>query len=433
MEHFPYPGWAGRGPALQPNQRRHHRHWQESRGSVTLAKLRPLLVPVQKPRVLLIFSDDFSGVRPALEAALQRGGCDVISVRNSLSRLGWRSHWLRLTVIGSALFHYRRRARLMLERTPAAFAARSRACKAIVDAHPQTNVVMLLAANFDNYWGTPRPPGKQFVIYTDYMNLLSKGLPEHGHVLDERNTLAHWNELERRILHAQDHVFVMGKHVRPAMAMAYGIAENKLTVAGAGPGLDVDIERDGIQKNRNARRILFVGKLPEKKGLGVLMAAFATVRAVYPDAELHVVTGSQVAGPGIVFHGKTSDAALKALFYSANVFCMPAYKEPLGLVYIEAMLAKCACIGTFTGSMPELIEDGVTGGLVEPGDHAALAQQMISMFSEPDRTRNMGEAGYLRAREYWNWDAVVQRMLPLLTASSRLSSVPTEIDQPAEA
>jgi glycosyltransferase involved in cell wall biosynthesis len=173
----------------------------------------------------------------------------------------------------------------------------------------------------------------------------------------------------------------------------------------------VDIERDRGMKDPSNRSILFVGKLAKVKGLEVLLQAFARVRAAYPDAVLHVVTGNPVAAPGVVFHGKLSERELKDLFYACNVFTMPAFKEPLGLVFLEAMWSKCACIGTYTGSMPEMIRDGETGYLVEPGDSAALADRLLVLLADPLKTRSMGEGGYAAARAYWHWDAVVGRML----------------------
>jgi hypothetical protein len=85
--------------------------------------------------------------------ALTSGGCHVVYVRHRLARLGLLKHWFRLWMAVSALFHYGRRARVMLDRTPAALAARSRVCRAIVDEHRGADVVMLIAGNFDNYWG----------------------------------------------------------------------------------------------------------------------------------------------------------------------------------------------------------------------------------------------------------------------------------------
>jgi hypothetical protein len=135
------------------------------------------------PRILLISSDEFSGVRPALMAAFQRAGCDVVYVRQSLRELGYRRYWHLMRMTLDALLQYGGSARAMMERTRSAFIARSRACKAIVDRHPDTDVVLLIAANYNNYWGDNRPSAKQFVIYTNYMNLISKALPDHGFAL----------------------------------------------------------------------------------------------------------------------------------------------------------------------------------------------------------------------------------------------------------
>jgi len=301
----------------------------------------------------------------------------------------------------------------MRDRTYAAYVARSKVSKALVDRHPQIDVVMQLGANWDTYWG-PKPADIQFAVYTDYMNLLSKGLPDFGFPLDERRTYPRWNELERRTLIAQDHVFVMGNHVKPAIAAAYGISDEKIVVVGTGPGLDLDIERDGYPKDYRAQNILFVGKEAGKKGLAVLLRAFARVSSAYPDAVLHVVTGKAVTGRNVVFHGNLDYEQLKELFYRANVFAMPAYKEPLGLVFVEAMWSRVACIGTTVGSMPELIRDGETGYLVEPGDEVGLADRISAMLGDPERTRQMSEHGYAAAKSYWRWDRVVEQMLAAL-------------------
>jgi glycosyltransferase involved in cell wall biosynthesis len=61
--------------------------------------------------------------------------------------------------------------------------------------------------------------------------------------------------------------------------------------------------------------------------------------------------------------------------------------------------------------MPEIIRDGETGYLVEPGDSAALADRLLGLLADPLKTRSMGEDGYAAARAYWHWDAVVGRML----------------------
>lgn len=359
---------------------------------------------------MLISADEFSGVRPALQAALGRAGCEVIYQRQTLRELGLLRYWYGMRIILSAFRVYRRAAWLLRERTRVAFVARSRVNTVLVNRHANADAVILITANsgYRSFRGARRP---RLFIYTDYGNLLSKALPERGFALDERKTPAVWNRLEQETLASQECVFVMGEHVKPAMEAAYGLAADKVVVVGAGPGLDVDIERDAGTKDPAGRSILFVGKLAPVKGLAVLLQAFAIVRAAHPDAVLHVVTGDPVVAPGVVFHHKLDEGALKELFYRCSVFAMPAFKEPLGLVFLEAMWSKCACVGTTTGSMPQIIQDGVTGCLVAPGDVRALAERLEGLLADPAAARAMGERGYAAAKEYWSWDAVVRRML----------------------
>lgn len=85
-------------------------------------------------------------------AAFERAGCEVLFRPQSLRVLGLLRYWHALRMIVSALYVYRRDARVMIERTRAAFVARSRACKAIVDQEANVDVVLLIGANCCNYW-----------------------------------------------------------------------------------------------------------------------------------------------------------------------------------------------------------------------------------------------------------------------------------------
>jgi glycosyltransferase involved in cell wall biosynthesis len=364
----------------------------------------------RKLKVLLISADEFSGVRPGVMAALTRAGCEVVYRRQTLRELGALRYWHLLRMRVSARWLYGRAARVLVERTRAAFIARSRVNSLLVNQHLDVDGVILLIAN-SGYDATLSQRRPRLIIYTDYGNLLSKALPDHGFALYERKVHASWNELEREALLVQDRVYVMGAGVRDAMESAYRMPAGKIIAVGAGPGLDLDVVRDAGVKDASNRTILFVGKLAAVKGLGVLLEAFSAVRAVFSDAVLHVVTVDPVVAPGVVSHQRLSESELKDLFYRCSIFAMPAFKEPLGLVFLEAMLSKCACVGTTVGSMPELIQDGVTGYVVQPGDPSALAARLIDLLGDPVKTRAMGERGYLAVKDYWNWDGVVQRML----------------------
>jgi hypothetical protein len=159
-------------------------------------------------------------------AALERAGCEVIYRRQTLRELGLWRYGYAFWIILSAHWVYRGAARVMRDRTRAAFIARSKVNTRLVERHPAVDAVILITAN-SGYrpFQSPRP---RLAIYTDYGNLLSKALPDRGFALDERKTYSTWNELEREAFLAQDRVFVMGAHVKPALEAAYGIPALKV-------------------------------------------------------------------------------------------------------------------------------------------------------------------------------------------------------------
>jgi alpha-maltose-1-phosphate synthase len=101
----------------------------------------------------------------------------------------------------------------------------------------------------------------------------------------------------------------------------------------------------------------------------------------------------------------------------------PSIYEPLGIVHLEAMACGVAVVGTATGGIPEVIDDGVTGRLV-PIEQAAdgtgtplhperfvedLAKTLTEVVSNPAVARAMGEAGRARAEALFSWDRIAIR------------------------
>ena len=170
-------------------------------------------------------------------------------------------------------------------------------------------------------------------------------------------------------------------------------------------------------------RFLFVGKQWERKGGPVVLRAFARLRGEVPDARL-VIAGPaslSVDQPGVEMLGRVSreDGAPGSMpdqYRRATAFVMPSLYEPLGVAVLEAMAAGLPCIGSTGGALPELIEEGVTGFLVPPGDEEALLARMRELAMTPDLCRTLGEAGAVRYRERFTWDAVAGRMLAAISS-----------------
>ena len=81
--------------------------------------------------------------------------------------------------------------------------------------------------------------------------------------------------------------------------------------------------------------------------------------------------------------------------------------EPFGRVIVEAMLAGRPVIATNAGGVPEIVDDGVSGVLVPPGDVEALVRGVSGLLDAPERAGKLGVAGCERARARFTLDAML--------------------------
>ena len=80
---------------------------------------------------------------------------------------------------------------------------------------------------------------------------------------------------------------------------------------------------------------------------------------------------------------------------SIDLFVMASLWEGFGLVFLEAMAAARPIVATNVSAIPEVVDHGVTGLLVQPRDPQALADAMHTLLSDRERARKMGKAGLL--------------------------------------
>jgi glycosyltransferase involved in cell wall biosynthesis len=91
----------------------------------------------------------------------------------------------------------------------------------------------------------------------------------------------------------------------------------------------------------------------------------------------------------------------------SDALLLPSRVEGFGYVLVEAMAAGIPCIASNASSIPEIVEDGVTGILHAVGDSGAISEAIVDLLSNPERARAMGEAGARVAREKFT----ISRML----------------------
>lgn len=99
----------------------------------------------------------------------------------------------------------------------------------------------------------------------------------------------------------------------------------------------------------------------------------------------------------VLFLGKQNDVHIK--LSQADLFLLPSELESFGLAALEAMACEVPVIATNVGGLPEVIQHGVDGYLVEPGDVQQAAKYAIDLLSRPDRGREMGQLARIHAKK----------------------------------
>jgi glycosyltransferase involved in cell wall biosynthesis len=185
------------------------------------------------------------------------------------------------------------------------------------------------------------------------------------------------------------------------------------------PVEDNEIRPFDPQRVSDPLTILYVGRLEKRKGILDLFEAIPHVLKQAPNVKFMIVgsdnsendrfkrqTGMDYPAyftsrypqlsSRVQFTGAVSDDKLQSLYQSCDLFVAPSLYESFGLIYLEAMNYAKPVIGCRAGGIPEVVDHGVTGLLVEPEAPAALAEAMASLCQSPVKLREMGLAGRQR-------------------------------------
>jgi glycosyltransferase involved in cell wall biosynthesis len=180
----------------------------------------------------------------------------------------------------------------------------------------------------------------------------------------------------------------------------YGYREEDVAVIP--PGVDTEAFSAG-DRNHELPRILFVGGDFERKGGPLLLDVFR--RRLRGRAELVLVTRGSVAGePGVTVHRDISanSAPLRQLYATCDLFVIPTLADCFSLAAMEALASGMPVVATRVGGISDIILEGRTGHLLEPGDSAALGDAVEALIADPKRRREMGVEGRADATRRFN-------------------------------
>ena len=172
--------------------------------------------------------------------------------------------------------------------------------------------------------------------------------------------------------------------------------------------------------------LLTVARLDERKGHRLVFRALSELPAETAAKMTYVVVGKGDAAyteelrrlaaecpVPTIFTGPVANDDLKALYASADVFCMPGEPHPrrvegFGLVYLEAAAQGVPAIASRIGAIPEVVVDGKTGIVIPPADLAALKAAITQLFDDRELLGRLGDNARKWARRF-TWDRCAEQ------------------------
>jgi glycosyltransferase involved in cell wall biosynthesis len=178
--------------------------------------------------------------------------------------------------------------------------------------------------------------------------------------------------------------------------------------------------RASIGSSPDAPVVALVGELNERKQQRVVIEALPHVLEKFPAtrvlfvgdgddrAALEAAVRDRGLQQAVVFTGFRAD--VPEILMGSDALLLPSRVEGFGYVLVEAMAAGIPCIASHVSSIPEIVENGVTGILHAVGDSGAVADAVIDLLSHPEKARAMGETGARVAREKFTISSMLDQV-----------------------
>lgn len=223
--------------------------------------------------------------------------------------------------------------------------------------------------------------------------------------------------LERRMkgaLMSADHIVAQGTMMRNEI-LELGIPPERISVIHNG------VKNEKINTGRPAGNYFFsMGSLSWKKGYDILIRAFAQISFSFPDIRLRIagdgsrredllnLAASLTIQNKIDWLGEIGDDKKQQELAGALAYVCPSRREPFSNALLESLAAGLPVIATRTGGNTEIIEDGVSGTLVEPERPDGLADAMKKIIQDVALRKTLAAGAVARARLF-DWELMVDR------------------------
>ena len=226
--------------------------------------------------------------------------------------------------------------------------------------------------------------------------------------------LTHW--YEKQMIKKSQHVIAVSKYCGKSTMKICGIQNKDFEVIYN----SVDLEKINIFKNKNRSnyKIVFANTVSRKKGVFELVMAFNTIALKFPEAELYIIgkLNYRENGVGIkdLLLDKVDDKYRDRLFITgwlnserevyqhlsdAHVCVYPSHMEGFGIAPVEPMALGKPVLFMNNGPGPEVIEDGVSGLLIDSFSPSDIAEKIERLFVDPNLVSKLSENAEKRVKE----------------------------------
>lgn len=213
-------------------------------------------------------------------------------------------------------------------------------------------------------------------------------------------------------------VFTMSDWLKRYMVQNMGISENKVHHVGGGCSVDVSLI-DTSHKKGN--KFLFVGKDWPRKNGDLVVHAFEKLLQLHPELEPELYIAGPSSPPSSVvdkknvhFLGRLSYQELAQYYNLCDYFVMPSNSEPYGLVFVEALIFGLPCIGKDCYAMPEFIQNGKNGYLIQDNDVEQLVDAMEKLLLDGSSLSDYVKKQHNFYVSEYSWDNVAKRILTVM-------------------
>lgn len=218
------------------------------------------------------------------------------------------------------------------------------------------------------------------------------------------------------LLRTSDLIVAPSRHYMEDVLSLFPELGNKATFIHNGVDLqELHCQQDNTADGRVGKYLLCIAHHNRRKGLDVLIKAFAELNNEYPAlrlllagdgplrAELEDLARSLALQERVAFLGRRSRTEIPSLIMGCEAVVVPSIAESFGIVVLEGMACRKPVVASGVGGIPEIITSGQDGLLVEPGNPAALADALRTVLEDEELRDTIAANGYQTVKRRFEW------------------------------